>query len=342
MTVLLVDDQISILSGLISGLDWEALEITSIRTADNAQRAKEILTCEPVDVMLCDIEMPGENGLSLLRWARSRKLDFVCVFLTSHADFLYAKEAIQLNCFDYILQPARYEEIQSTVAKAINRVKASSAKKEFVQYGIVAKNQLSGIFQNFFSDWIVGRTLPIDILCSTLHRLGFTIQENNYCFVACCHLLRWRSNPWSTQEWTYAVNNLINEVYGQIPCNILPFSIDHTTFGWVIYEKTNSAIDKGNRLTPLQTTHHFLSEHFPCDFAFYVTPICPLKEINLYSGSIQKTKEKNILLESGVFPIEENNLFSLNNLFDISQLQRWENLLTEYRGEFVFYNFVNY
>ena len=111
MTVLLVDDQIRVLSGLISVLDWDTLGVTSIRTASSAAQAKEILSQEPVDILLCDIEMPGENGLSLLRWARSKGMDLVCVFLTSHADFLYAKEAIQLGCFDYILQPARYEDI---------------------------------------------------------------------------------------------------------------------------------------------------------------------------------------------------------------------------------------
>ena len=57
MTVLLVDDQISILSGLISGLDWDNLGITSIKTADNASQAKEILEQEPVDIVLCDIEI---------------------------------------------------------------------------------------------------------------------------------------------------------------------------------------------------------------------------------------------------------------------------------------------
>ncbi len=96
MTVLIVDDQISILSGLISGIDWNALDVTAIRTADSARIAREILTNESVDILLCDIEMPGENGLSLLRWARNNHMDFVCVFLTSHADFLYAKEALQL------------------------------------------------------------------------------------------------------------------------------------------------------------------------------------------------------------------------------------------------------
>ncbi len=83
MTVLLVDDQIRVLSGLISGLDWDTLGVTSIRTASSAAKAKEILSQEPVDILLCDIEMPGENGLSLLRWARNKGMDFVCVFLTS-------------------------------------------------------------------------------------------------------------------------------------------------------------------------------------------------------------------------------------------------------------------
>lgn len=80
-------------------------------------------------------------------------MDFVCVFLTSHADFLYAKEAIQLNCFDYILQPARYDEIQATVARAIARVKDTSAVKELLHYGAIAKSQEAALFQNLFSDW---------------------------------------------------------------------------------------------------------------------------------------------------------------------------------------------
>ena len=37
MNVLLVDDQVRILSGLISGLNWAALGVTGIRTASSAQ-----------------------------------------------------------------------------------------------------------------------------------------------------------------------------------------------------------------------------------------------------------------------------------------------------------------
>jgi two-component system response regulator YesN len=54
--------------------------------------------------------MPEENGLSLFRWTMEKHPEVVGVFLTSHAEFEYAREAIRLGGFDYILQPARMEE----------------------------------------------------------------------------------------------------------------------------------------------------------------------------------------------------------------------------------------
>ncbi len=135
MKVLLVDDQISILSGLISGIHWEELGIDSICIAENVEKAKNILSQEKVDILLSDIEMPGENGLSLLRWARSNGFEGVCVFLTSHADFIYAKEAMQLNCFDYILQPASYSDIQETLRRAIQRVHVLAEKRHLEELG---------------------------------------------------------------------------------------------------------------------------------------------------------------------------------------------------------------
>ena len=113
----------------MSGLDWDALGITSVRTAGNAIQAREILEKERIDVLLCDIEMPGEMGFPSADGHEGRGMDFVCIFPYFHADFMYAKEAIKLNCFDYILQPARYEDIQSTVAKAIQRVKKNMRKR---------------------------------------------------------------------------------------------------------------------------------------------------------------------------------------------------------------------
>lgn len=334
MTVLLVDDQISILSGLISGLDWDNLGITSIKTADNASQAKVILKQEPVDIVLCDIEMPGENGLSLLRWARKQGMDFICVFLTSHADFLYAKEAIQLNCFDYILQPARYDQIQATVSKAIARAKTSGIEKQLEQFGAVAKNHAAGLFQNLFSDWIGGKPLAIPALQSVLRQLGQELLEDNECFFIWAHLLRWHAEIWSTHDWVYALNNMMTELYAPPGYGVLCFSIDHASLGWFLYAPGGRFQQPENVLTPLNDVYGAITGHLSCDFAFYTTPVTPLYKTDGLSSLLQDAKRNNVLLESGIFrPTRRLDRVYVDKFLDIMQLRRWESLLAEGQGQ---------
>ena len=65
--------------------------------------------------------MPIQNGLELFRWVKSHYPNVECIFLTSHSDFEYVQEALKLGGFDYILQPARYEEIEETIRRAIEK-----------------------------------------------------------------------------------------------------------------------------------------------------------------------------------------------------------------------------
>ena len=137
MTVLIVDDQINVVEGLVGSVDFARAGMDTVLTAYNAARARELLLMYPVDVMLCDIEMPGENGLSLYRWTKDKHMDLECIFLTAHADFSYAKTAMQLESMDYILQPAPYEEIEAAVERAAGKVREAENQRRysaFVQY----------------------------------------------------------------------------------------------------------------------------------------------------------------------------------------------------------------
>lgn len=117
MKVLLVDDQERILRAMERLVNWEKLGIDQVYTADSAAAAKKILAAQSVDIMLTDIEMPGEDGISLQKWQVENYPYILCVFLTSHADFDYAREAIRNGAFDYILQPADMKEIENMVRR---------------------------------------------------------------------------------------------------------------------------------------------------------------------------------------------------------------------------------
>ncbi|MDC7286605.1 response regulator [Blautia schinkii] len=123
MTVLIVDDQEKILEATKKLVDWERLQIQVVYTASSAVAAKEILSRYSVDIMLTDIEMPEEDGISLQKWQAENFPMVYCIFLTSHADFAYAKEAIRGGAFDYILQPASIPEIEEAMERCIEHLK---------------------------------------------------------------------------------------------------------------------------------------------------------------------------------------------------------------------------
>ena len=135
MTVLVIDDQIHVVEGILSEVSWENLGVDKVWKAYNAVEAKGILLLNKVDIMLCDIEMPGENGLSLLKWTQDQGMEVECIFLTAHADFVYARTAMQLGSFDYILQPARYEDIGNAILRAKQRIQEKREQQKFYSYG---------------------------------------------------------------------------------------------------------------------------------------------------------------------------------------------------------------
>ena len=122
MNLLIVDDQSNIVASLLTGIHWRGLGFENVFSATSALTAKEILQKNAVDVLLTDIEMPVENGISLLSWIREQGLDAECIFLTSHPDFFYAKQAISLDAVDYVLQPAKNEDIIRAVENAKLRI----------------------------------------------------------------------------------------------------------------------------------------------------------------------------------------------------------------------------
>lgn len=119
MNVLFVDDQTSVLDGIAAQVHFQELGIQNVRYATGAERAMDIMEAVPIDILVCDIEMPGEDGLQLIHRTRIRFPKMVTILLTSHAEFEYAQESVRLGCFDYIVQPAPYEVIEATLRRAL-------------------------------------------------------------------------------------------------------------------------------------------------------------------------------------------------------------------------------
>lgn len=135
MRILLVDDEEDILEGMLAGIDFAALGFDWVHTAGSAQEAREILEKEPVDILLTDIEMPGESGLELLDWLRQQNSDIVTMFCTSYANFDYAKKAVEMHSFDYYLKPISYDDLRAHLEAAVREVRKKHSESAYRQMG---------------------------------------------------------------------------------------------------------------------------------------------------------------------------------------------------------------
>lgn len=135
MNVLLADDMQSVVNGMEKGINWEELGVSAIYKAYNVYEAKVLLNNLDIDILMTDVEMPGENGLDLVAWIRERNLDIECIILSSHANFDYAQRAIRVNSFQYILLPCSYSEIEAVLKKAIESLQQHREKARLYKYG---------------------------------------------------------------------------------------------------------------------------------------------------------------------------------------------------------------
>ena len=121
-SVLLVDDEPSVLTGLRYVIDWDEYGVEIAGTASNGTQALELLRELPVDILITDIQMPQMGGLELLQQVRAQNMDLRCIILTGYDDFKYVKKAAQLGIENYLLKPVSPEELSETLLNTITKI----------------------------------------------------------------------------------------------------------------------------------------------------------------------------------------------------------------------------
>lgn len=122
VSVLVVDDALFIRDLLKKSLRANFSGI-QIEEAVNGLKAKQILSNQSFDLILCDWEMPEMSGLELLEWFRQqpqfKTVPFIMV--TSRGDKENVVQAIQAGVTDYVGKPFTQEQLTSKVTKALTR-----------------------------------------------------------------------------------------------------------------------------------------------------------------------------------------------------------------------------
>lgn len=126
INVIIADDEPIIRNGMKEIVDWNSLGYHLAGVAINGMDALEYIEQEEVHVLITDIRMPFLDGLELIRIVKKLHPDIYCVLLTSYAEFEYARQAIELGAFSYIIKPIDIAEFQ----KILTNIKEDYQKRD--------------------------------------------------------------------------------------------------------------------------------------------------------------------------------------------------------------------
>lgn len=127
--ILVVDDEENIrrmLNRMLSGTYTCAL-------AANGAMARKFLDAQSFDLVLCDVNMPGESGVDLARHIVSAHKDTAVIILTGVDDPEISNAAIEAGAYGYVMKPFNPNELTINILNALHRRKLEIANRIYRQ-----------------------------------------------------------------------------------------------------------------------------------------------------------------------------------------------------------------
>lgn len=116
--IVIVDDEPEIRTMLKEYLSHAGFEVS---TAGGGERLREIVEEQDVDLILLDVNMPGEDGLTLARYLKSERAEIAIIMLTAAGDVLDRVVGLEMGADDYIAKPVDLRELQARIRAVLRR-----------------------------------------------------------------------------------------------------------------------------------------------------------------------------------------------------------------------------
>ena len=116
--ILIVDDERAIRNSLKEILEDEQYEV---EVAPDAPTALQMAEGDRFQVVLCDIKMPGMDGVELLSVLHEKVPDTAVVMMTGHGDIDTAVDCIRKGAYDFLTKPLDLNRILITIKNAIDK-----------------------------------------------------------------------------------------------------------------------------------------------------------------------------------------------------------------------------
>lgn len=330
MNLLLVDDQTSVLDGMLHGINFESLGYSKVFTALNAADAIKICEENAIKVLVTDIEMPGQSGIELNEYLQQHFPNIIRIVMTSHSKISYAQSSLRLGCFDFIVQPAPYEVIAQTLKRAAEAWNLNFNNRRLMEYGALFKSNPNEFLAKAIENLYVGTSDEIEESMELLNKAGysFTMDSLIHLFWVDVHAYTHKEPDYPSQRYLMRIiNDAVPILFNTDSLNYFIVMTPFRMFSIFI-------IDDGRQILPVEENHlkEFLlslqkkleTENITLYFSDPVEYKNILKEIHTATRCIGN----NVSSKSGIFNTSIIETPAPQTSADTSNSQKyWDSLL---------------
>ncbi len=297
MKLLIVDDQLATLKGLSEEIDWKREGIGEVATARNAMEARIVFQKGVPDIMICDIEMPVENGIQLGRWVRSMGYGTKLIYLTCHSEFEYAKEALELRAVDYILQPAPYEEVAEVVRKALRDIAEDERKTKTLNKARAFEETQGYFFQSVWKDCLMERGGG-----KKAAAMLEVPEKKAALWLVLLQTVEWREGKalWDESALTVVLDSLLADIFNSSLFWTAAAMTESDVYAFGIQSR-KEAMTEGELTKQLQYLSAVFELYMPCRPALYPGRAAEFAALPELYRKLVKRKESNVTGKSGIF-----------------------------------------
>jgi len=116
--ILVIDDERSIRNTLKDILGYEQYQVD---LAEDGNQGLELIRKNEYDIVLCDIKMPGMDGIEVLEKIQDESADIPVVMISGHGNIDTAVESIKKGAYDFIEKPLDLNRLLITIRNAMDK-----------------------------------------------------------------------------------------------------------------------------------------------------------------------------------------------------------------------------
>ncbi len=159
--LLIADDEYYICEGLREAMAKDGYRVD---VAYDGNQAKALMEAHEYDAAIFDLKMPGQDGLSLLKWVRGANREIGVIVITAYGEVETAVEAMRRGAYDYLTKPVDLKRLRLSLERLLDH------------QALVAENRVlrARLDSNGENGEIVHRSAAMEQVCDTVAQAAMT------------------------------------------------------------------------------------------------------------------------------------------------------------------------